>query len=134
MPHSLQSDTQKKITATEEKLDATETLSGELHTLMGDIEEKKVRLEKVKSNMESSNYEEKLAEKTSKGRNMEDQRDKLNIELRRLGLQADARAKLDLKRTEFKTKTADVKNTCVSRHIPIVSCLTACDPAIVSKR
>jgi hypothetical protein len=41
MSHSLQSDTQKNITATEEKLDATETLSGELHTL---IEEKKRKL------------------------------------------------------------------------------------------
>ncbi|KIM89254.1 hypothetical protein PILCRDRAFT_218441 [Piloderma croceum F 1598] len=105
------SDTQKKITTTEEKLDATETLSGELHTLIGDIDEKKARLEKVKSSMESSNYEEKLAEKISKGRNLEDRRDKLNTELRRLGLQADARAKLDLKRAEFRTKTADVKNT-----------------------
>jgi DNA repair protein RAD50 len=103
--------------AIEEKLDATETLSGELHTLVGDIEEKKARLEKVKSSMESSNYEAKLAEKISKGRHLEDRRDKLNTELRRLGLQADARAKLDLKRTEFRTKTADVKNTCVSQYI-----------------
>jgi DNA repair protein RAD50 len=83
--------------------------------------------------MKSSNYEEKLAEKISKGRNMEDRRDTLNTELRRLGLQADARAKLDLKRTEFRTKTADVKNTCVFRHI-LYKLLHALRFAIVSKR
>jgi DNA repair protein RAD50 len=96
-------------------LDATETLTSELHTLTGDMEEKKARLKKVKSDMKSSNYEAKLAEKLAKARNMDEQRDKLNAESRTLGMQADSRAKLDLKRTEFKTKTADVKNTCVFR-------------------
>jgi DNA repair protein RAD50 len=108
-----QSDTQKRITATEHKLDATETLSSELHTLTGNMEEKKTRLEKLKNDMKSENYEGKLAEKAAKARNMEDQRSALNSDLRSLSLQADSRARFDLKRIEFKTKTADVKNTCV---------------------
>ena len=87
------------------------------------MEEKKTRLEKVKSDMKSSNYEVKFAEKLTKGRRMEDQRDKLNVEIRTLSLQADARARLDLKRTELKTKRADVKNTYVLHFLRVFSCL-----------
>jgi DNA repair protein RAD50 len=110
---SAQSSAQRSLTDTEHKLDATETLSSELHTLAGDIEEKKARLEKIKNDFQASKYESKLAEKATKARNFEDRRDELNAELRGLTLQMDSRSKLDLKSTELKTKTADVKNTCV---------------------
>lgn len=113
MPLAFQSRTQEKIATAEHELDATETVSSDLQTLLGDIEDKKARLEKIKSDMKSSNYENKLVEKVAKGRDLEEQRAKLNSELVSLGLQADSRARLDLKRTEFKTKTADVKNTYV---------------------
>lgn len=88
-------------------------MSSELHTLTGDIEEKKSRLEKVKNDMQAAKYESKLAEKTAKARSFEDRRDQLNMEIRSLALQSDSRARLNLKREELKTKTADVKNTCV---------------------
>ncbi|KIJ61135.1 hypothetical protein HYDPIDRAFT_31645 [Hydnomerulius pinastri MD-312] len=42
---------------------------------------------------------------------MEDRRESLNTELRGLSLQADARARLDLKRGEMKSRAAEVKNT-----------------------
>jgi DNA repair protein RAD50 len=41
---------------------------------------------------------------------MEDQRDTLNTELRGLSLQAESRARLDLKRAEVRSKTSDTKN------------------------
>ncbi|KAH9936392.1 uncharacterized protein B0H18DRAFT_322029 [Fomitopsis serialis] len=47
----------------------------------------------------------------TKSRNMESHRDELTAEIRTLSLQADARARLDLKRTEMKSKTTEVKNT-----------------------
>jgi len=47
---------------------------------------------------------------TTKGRSVEDQRDSLSTELRSLSLQADSRARLDLKRAEVRSKTSDAKN------------------------
>ena len=83
-----------------------------MQTLTGDIADKKTRLEKVKNDIKSSNYEGRLAEKLVKARDMDEQREKLTTEMGKLSSQADARARLDLKRTEIKNKTADVKNTC----------------------
>lgn len=88
-------------------------LASELRTLAGDIEEKKLRLEKVKRDIKEANFEERLSERVSKARMMEDKRDSLNAELRGLSLQADARARLELKRSEVKSRTLEVKNTCV---------------------
>jgi len=116
----VQSETQRKITDTEKKLDASEILSSELATLTGEIKERKTLLEKVKNDIQSSEYESKLTEKNSNARNLEDRRDQLNRELHSVSLQADSMARLDLKRTELRTKTADVKNTCVvSRFLAI---------------
>jgi DNA repair protein RAD50 len=85
-------------------------LASELRTLSGDIEEKKLRLEKIQADIKGGNFDERLSEKAAKARNMEDQRETLNTELRSLGLQADSRARLDLKRAEMRSKTSDIKN------------------------
>jgi DNA repair protein RAD50 len=81
--------------------------------LQADIEDRKARLEKLKADVKTANYEERLTERTIKGRKMDDKREELNTEIRTLGLQADARAKLALKTTELKAKNAEVKNMCV---------------------
>jgi len=88
-------------------------LSSELRTLAGDIEEKKLRVEKIKADIQTGKFDEHLSEKATKARSMEDQRDTLNTELRSLSLQADSRARLDLKRAEMRSKTSDTKNMCV---------------------
>jgi DNA repair protein RAD50 len=85
-------------------------LASELRSLAGDIEEKKLRLEKIKADIKAGSFDERLSEKAAKARNMEDQRDSLNTELRSLSLQADSRARLDLKRAEMRSKTSDTKN------------------------
>jgi len=77
------------------------------------MEEKKARINKVKSDVKSANYDQRISEKTTKARTMEDRRDELNSEIRSLSLQADSRARLDIKRGEVKSKTGDIKNTCV---------------------
>ncbi|KAG2126539.1 P-loop containing nucleoside triphosphate hydrolase protein [Suillus clintonianus] len=101
---------QAAITKAESSVDTMQGLASELRTLAGDIEEKKLRLEKIKADMQSGNFDERLNAKAARARNMEDQRDTLNLELRGLSMQADSRARLDLKRAEVKSKTSDTKN------------------------
>lgn len=104
---------QDAISKAELAVETMQGLASELRTLSGDIEEKKLRLEKVKRDLKEANFEERLGERASKARVMEDRRDSLNAELRGLSLQADARARLDLKRSEVRSRTLEVKNTCV---------------------
>jgi DNA repair protein RAD50 len=104
---------QAAISKAELAVETMQGLASELRTLSGDIEEKKLRLEKVKRDIKEANFEERLSERASKARVMEDKRDSLNSELRGLSLQADARARLDLKRSEMRSRTLEVKNTCV---------------------
>ncbi|KAG1739598.1 hypothetical protein EDB19DRAFT_1828817 [Suillus lakei] len=101
---------QSAITKAESSVDTMQGLASELRTLAGDVEEKKLRLEKIKADMQSGNFDERLNAKAAKARSMEDQRDTLNTELRGLSLQADSRARLDLKRAEVRSKTSDTKN------------------------
>jgi DNA repair protein RAD50 len=67
----------------------------------------------MRSDFKTAKYEERLTERTAMARRMEDQRDQLNAEVRSLSLRADSRARLDLKRAEFKSKSTDLKNTYV---------------------
>lgn len=101
---------QAAITKAESSIDTMQGLASELRTLAGDIEEKKLRLEKIKADMQTGNFDERLNVKAAKARSMEDQRDTLNTELRGLSLQAESRARLDLKRAEVRSKTSDTKN------------------------
>jgi DNA repair protein RAD50 len=108
-----QKEKQAAISKAESSVETMQGLASELRTLAGDIEEKKLRLSKVKSDIKAANFEERLSERASKARSMEDKRDGLNHELRGLSLQADARARLDLKRAETRSRATEVKNTCV---------------------
>ncbi|KAG6379376.1 P-loop containing nucleoside triphosphate hydrolase protein [Boletus reticuloceps] len=102
---------QQAISKAESAVETMQGLASELRTLCGDIEEKKLRLEKVKKDIKEANFEERLSKRTSNARVMEDKRDSLNAELRSLSLQADTRARLDLKRSEVRSRTLEVKNT-----------------------
>ncbi|KAH7915853.1 hypothetical protein BJ138DRAFT_881107 [Hygrophoropsis aurantiaca] len=101
---------QEAISAAEASVERMHGLASELRTLAGDIEEKKLRLDKLKADLKNGNFDERLNEKSSKARGMEDKRDVLNSELRGLSLQADSRARLDIKRSETKSKKAEVQN------------------------
>ncbi|KAG9308463.1 P-loop containing nucleoside triphosphate hydrolase protein [Chiua virens] len=104
-------DKHEAISKAETVVETMQGLASELRTLSGDIEEKKLRLEKVKKDIKEANFEERLSERTSKAREMEDRRDDLNTELRGLSLQADARARLDLKRAEKRSRKLEITNT-----------------------
>ncbi|KAH9854720.1 hypothetical protein C2E23DRAFT_726150 [Lenzites betulinus] len=107
----LQSTLQSKISDAERDIDAARLLTSRLADLNADIEEKRRRLEKAREDLRNANFEDKIAEKTSKSRSLDLRRDELNSELRSLSLQADSRAKLDLHRVQVKTKEAEIKTT-----------------------
>ncbi|KAH0832358.1 P-loop containing nucleoside triphosphate hydrolase protein [Lanmaoa asiatica] len=102
---------QEAVSKAEVAVETMQGLASELRTLSGDIEEKNLRLEKVKRDIKEANFEERLSIRASRAREMEDKRDILNAELRGLSLQADTRARLDLKRSEVRSRTLEVKNT-----------------------
>lgn len=102
---------QTKISDAEREVDAARLLTSRLADLSADIEEKRRRLEKAREDLRNASFDEKIAEKNSKGRQLDLRRDELNAELRSLSLQADSRAKLDLHRAQVKTKDAEIKTT-----------------------
>lgn len=75
----------------------------------GNIEEKTIKLEKLKVEFEQSRYDVKYVEKGREIKACEEKREELNTELRTLSLQADSRAKLELKRADAAKKKDDVK-------------------------
>jgi DNA repair protein RAD50 len=89
-------------------------LPGELRTLQADIENKNARLEKIKSEIKSANFDERLSEKVSKAKMLDDKRDQLTAEFRTLSMQSDTRIRLGVKATELKAKLADVNNMYAS--------------------
>ncbi|KAF8586295.1 hypothetical protein K439DRAFT_1341218 [Ramaria rubella] len=104
-------DLQRSMAQDDAKLDAAQGLPNELQHLVADMEDKKGRLKKLQDDFAAADYTGKLDEKTRRSRELEDKKDALNGEFRGLNLQADSRARLDLKRAEVKAKTQDVKNT-----------------------
>ncbi|KAL1950585.1 hypothetical protein VTO73DRAFT_5709 [Trametes versicolor] len=102
---------QTKISDAEREVDAARLLTSRLADLSADIEEKRRRLEKAREDLRNASFDEKIAEKNSKGRQLDLRRDELNAELRSLSLQADSRAKLDLHRAQVKTKDTEIKTT-----------------------
>jgi DNA repair protein RAD50 len=109
-----QAQRQSSINEAERKVESQQSLPSQLKTLEGDIEEKRKRLTKIKTDMGTANHDAKLAEKTEQAKSLEAQRDALNRELRTLSIQADSRAKLDLKRAEVKSKNGEIQSTLVA--------------------
>lgn len=84
-----------------------------ISTLAVEIQEKKERLEKLKASIASAKYDIRLTEFTKTARILEERREELNSDLQSLTLQADTRARLDLKRAEVKTKSLESQGTYV---------------------
>ncbi|EPT05284.1 hypothetical protein FOMPIDRAFT_148443 [Fomitopsis schrenkii] len=105
------STTRSRLTEAEAEVDRAGALASQLRSLQADIEEKERRIASIKEEIKAGNFEQRLGEMHAKSRNMESRRDELTAEIRTLSLQADARARLDLKRAEVKSKTAETQNT-----------------------
>ena len=99
-----------KITSAESSLGQTSSLTTDIRALQGDIEEKKRLLDKLRKDVREANYDERIAEKSSEARALEDRKEDLNVEIRTLSLQADSRARLDIKRAEIGSKRNEMQN------------------------
>jgi DNA repair protein RAD50 len=78
--------------------------------LENNIKDQEAQIKKARDDVSKSGYEAQIAERQSKARYIEDQRDQLSGELRTLSLDADARARLDIKRGEFKSKSNEIES------------------------
>ncbi|CCM03496.1 uncharacterized protein FIBRA_05630 [Fibroporia radiculosa] len=100
-----------RVSEAENEVDQAEALTSQLRALQADMDEKSRRVEKSKTDIKAGNFDQRLSDANAKGRSMEMKRDELTAEIRTLSLQADARARLDLKRAELKSKSSDLNNT-----------------------
>jgi len=110
---SLQTERQDKISKAERTLEDLQSLPATLRNLQSDIEDRKGRLLKLKAAISSAKYESRLVNFAKKAREFEDERERFNTELQGLSLQADSRARLELKRGEVKSKTMEIQTTSV---------------------
>ncbi|KAG5639217.1 hypothetical protein H0H81_005696 [Sphagnurus paluster] len=101
---------QKSIANTESTLENQIGLPSQLKSLQGDIEEKRARLTKIKADIGAAQYEARLTELTSRTKGLEETREQLNTEIRTLSLQSDVRAKLNLAKSDIKSKNAEILN------------------------
>ena len=106
----FQSSLQNSITKMESNTSNTRSLSRDLSTLQQDFEEKSRRIRKTQEDIANAGYDGKLQQIMSSIRSLEDKRDLLNVGLKNLSMQSEARAKLDLERGELKTKIRDLDN------------------------
>lgn len=79
-----------------------------MNSTQEEIKEKKARVEKIKVDIASARYEERTQENVEEARRLEEEREKLLEEGRALSMQADSRAKLDLKNTEVRAKNSEI--------------------------
>jgi DNA repair protein RAD50 len=97
------------IRQAQRKLDEQPSLQSNLSDHHEEMEEKRARIEKLKKEIAAAKHEKRLQDKTEEARQLEETREALMEETRALSSQADSRAKLDLKRSEIKTKTQEVQ-------------------------
>lgn len=70
--------------------------------------EKRAKRDKLANEFRDARYEDQLNAKAKEIQKLEVEREALNAEQSRLSLQADERAKLDLKKADMKKKQASV--------------------------
>ncbi|KAG2001813.1 RAD50 [Coprinopsis cinerea AmutBmut pab1-1] len=97
------------IKQAQRQLDEQATHQASLNSLQEEMQEKEERIKKLRKEMANSEHDKKLQEKIDLARQLEEKRESLMEETRALSTQADSRAKLDLKRTEIRTKTVEIQ-------------------------
>lgn len=106
----LEANLRKSITADEARLDEAGTLATDLRRVSADVEEKRAKVALMKAELEGHGFDKQLEEKTRAIRRLEDERERISTELTSISLQADTRAKLDLKREESRRKDREIKD------------------------
>ncbi|KAJ7069782.1 hypothetical protein C8F01DRAFT_1113982 [Mycena amicta] len=103
--------TQTNIKDSERRLETMQTMLTDMSSIRGDIEEKQHRLTKAKTDIEAAKYDERILEKTSSSKALEERREELNSEFKMLNMQAESRTRLKFLQTEVKNKTSEISNT-----------------------
>lgn len=106
----LEANLRKSITTDEARLDEAGTLATDLRRVSADVEEKRSKVALMKAELEGHGFDKQLEEKTRAIRRLEDERERISTELTSISLQADTRAKLDLKREESRRKDREIKD------------------------
>lgn len=99
---------QSSIRSSDRLLEDKATLQMAVDETKLEIEEKRSRIEKIKADIANAKYDEKIQEKVDQARNLEAKREELLEQSKSLSMQADSRAKVDLKRSEVKTKQKEI--------------------------
>ncbi|KAJ7644144.1 AAA domain-containing protein [Roridomyces roridus] len=102
---------QSSIVLSERQLEALQSIPSELESLNDDIAEKQGRVSKIQKDIAGAKYDQRLDEKTTSSKSLEERRDVLNSEFKSLNLQSESRAKLQFQRGEVRNKTTEIKTT-----------------------
>jgi DNA repair protein RAD50 len=95
------------IQQAESVLDQNKTLEAALKENAQDLKDQRVRLEKLAQEAEAAGYDAQLAQKAKAIQQAEVERDALHAEQSRSSLQANDRAKLDVKKADCKKKSVE---------------------------
>ena len=100
----------KLIEESESTLDKGRLLPRELSAAQSELQDKASRIEKIRDEIKDTKYDIRIQDISNRMKELEEQREVLNTDLKNLSLQADARAKLDIKRTDLKKKTQNLED------------------------
>ena len=92
----------------EADLGASDMVSVQLTSLKGDKEEKRARLQRSEADKSKANCDARLVELASRASKLEENREELANELQFISMNSESRAKLDLKKDEFKRRRVEL--------------------------
>ena len=98
------------IAEAERDLEDSKGLDVESRAVEIDIKDKESNIERIQREIIEAKYEDYIAEKTNRIRELENQQEIISSEMALLNEQADARAELSLQCDEVKRKDSEMKN------------------------
>lgn len=110
MANFQQATLRTSIAKTQREVDNAESLTSECKAVEADIEDKQRRIERIQDDLKTARFDERINEKNVKLRELEIRRSALFDEIELLSGQAEARAKLELKREDLRAKETELKN------------------------
>ncbi|SCZ98307.1 BZ3500_MvSof-1268-A1-R1_Chr3-2g06284 [Microbotryum saponariae] len=118
----------RKVAVFNRQLDATSANVGDVTIAEASLRDDQKRKTDLENKIREADYDGKLRVETRKGKELEEQRDRLHDELTSLNAQADVRAKLQLKRNDVLAKEEAIKRL-VEKATPSYRKLFKADPA-----
>ncbi|SCV74588.1 BQ2448_7617 [Microbotryum intermedium] len=117
----------RKVAGFNRQLDATSANVGDVTIAEASLQEDQKRKTELESKVKDADYEATLKVETRKGKELEEQRDRLHDELTSLNAQADVRAKLQLKWKDVTAKEEAIQRL-LNKATPSYRKLLKADP------